>query len=344
MKAVCLVEKGAPLMAVVLDDPVAGQGQVVIRVTAAGICHSDAHYRAGTSSVSYLPIVLGHEIAGVVESVGPDVDAGVVGTRRAVHYLVGCGNCSHCRAGHEALCATVEMLGKNRNGGFAERVVVPFANALLVPDEVPDAVAAIAMCSTSTALHALRRACFRPGCTVAVFGCGGLGMSAIALARALGASRVFAVDVSGEKLKRAAELGAHALDANEQDAANAILAANGRQGVDVALEFVGRPETVDMCIRATGKGGRTAMVALADIPMPVYTYRDLIAREIDVVGVSDHTRVDLLDAMSLLRTGKLELSSAVTAQVPLDAAAVNGVLDRLESRSSDVRTVIRPGA
>lgn len=342
MKAVCLEKVGAPLAERELADPVPAHNDVVVRTTAAGICHSDAHYRAGASSVGALPLALGHEVAGVVEQVGSNVPANRVGTRVALHYLVGCGDCEMCRSGREAFCEHVEMLGKNRNGGYAERVVVPAGNAIPVPDSVDDAVAAIMMCSTSTALHALRRAGFRPGESVAVFGCGGLGMSAILLATALGAGPIFAVDISSAKLDRAASLGAHPVNPNEHDAANAIRAATGRRGVDVSLDFVGRPVTVDACIRATGVQGRAAMVALMDVPAPIYTYRDLIAREISVIGVSDHLKQDAEDALSLAADGLLHLSDMITRRVPLSAPAINQVLDGLESGTTDVRVVIEP--
>jgi propanol-preferring alcohol dehydrogenase len=340
MQAICLETVGSPLVDCEVPDPVAGSGDVVVRVSAAGICHSDAHYRAGTSRVGFVPIVLGHEVAGVVESLGEDVEAISVGTRVALHYLVGCGHCPHCAAGREAFCDKVQMLGKNRHGGFAEQVVVPASNVIPIPDVVSDEVAAIMMCSTATALHALRKARFCPGDSVAVFGCGGLGISAVHLAAALGAGPVFAVDTSRVKLDRAAAAGAHPVNPNEHDAANTILAATGRRGVDVSLEFVGRPTTVDACIRATGVQGRAAMVALMDVPAPVYIYRDLITREVELIGVSDHLRADAVAVLSLAASGSLRLSNVVTRKVPREARAINDVLDALVSGTGEQRVVV----
>lgn len=342
MKAVCLVETGAPLAATDLGLPGLGQEDVLVRVVAAGICHSDAHYRAGASPVAVTPMALGHEVAGVIEAVGALVDCDRVGERVGLHYLVGCGACVSCRAGRDAFCPRAQMLGKDRHGGYAEYVVVPSVNAITIPDEVDDDVAAVMMCSTVTALHALRRAQFRPEESVAVFGCGGLGMSAIRLAVTLGAGPVFAVDVSSAKLVAAAAAGAHPINARELDPANTIRAATQRRGVDVSLEFVGTPQTVDACIRATGVQGRAAMVAIMDVPAPIYTYRDLIAREISVLGVSDHLRQDVEDALGLAARGALQLSSVVSRRVALDAVAINAALDALEAGTSDVRVVIRP--
>ncbi len=343
MKAICLSETGAPLELRNLPMPAPSPGEIVVRVTAAGICHSDAHYRAGTASTAAPPLALGHEVAGVVEHLGDGVNPDRLGSRVALHYLVGCGECMQCRSGREMFCDQGEMLGKDRHGGFAEYVVVPAANALEIPEGVDDAVAAIMMCSTVTALHALRRARFRPGDRVAVFGCGGLGMSAIHLAQALGAAAVFGVDISTAKLNQVSEVGAHPVNARELDPANAILAATSREGVEVSLEFVGRPESVDASIRAASVHGRAAMVSLMDVPAPVYTYRDLIAREVDVVGVSDHWRQDVVDVLAMAGSHLLRLDSVVTRRVPFDAGAVNDVLDALDAGTSDVRAVMQFG-
>src|SRR5262245_41643927 len=136
-------------------DP--GPGEVRVAIRAAGICHSDAHYRSGLSPMGPLPITLGHEIAGVVERAGAGVDALAVGDRVCLHYLVSCGACAHCLAGRESFCERAAMLGHHVDGGFAEAVTVPARNAVRLPDRIPFEHGAILMCSSATALHALRR-------------------------------------------------------------------------------------------------------------------------------------------------------------------------------------------
>ena len=157
MKAIRLAEIAQPLIEAELGDPEVGDGSILVRVEAAGICRSDIHYRAGFPKLAHLPITLGHEVAGTVEAVGGSVETLAVGDRVALHYLVTCGECRHCAAGHEQFCRTQVMLGKDTDGGFAQLVVVPEANAFAVPGGVPATTAAVMMCSTATSFHALRK-------------------------------------------------------------------------------------------------------------------------------------------------------------------------------------------
>src|SRR5260221_329036 len=248
MHALRLIETTQPLQATELSDPFPGAGEIVVDVHRTGICHTDAHYRAGAGKTN-LPVTLGHEVAGVVSAVGADVTDVREGQRVALHYLVSCGECPRCKRHGEQFCPTGQMLGKERDGGYAQRILVPAVNAIPIPDEVSTDVAAIMMCSTATAYHALRLSGIQRGDSVAVLGFGGLGVSAVQLARALGASEVYAVDVVPEKL-------------------------------------------------------------------------------------------ELVELMDLARRGAIDLSGAITRTVPLEADAVNGVLDDLERGSGHLRTVI----
>src|SRR5436190_7744933 len=173
MRAVRLVELGKALADTDVPIPEIGPSEVLIRVAAAGICHSDAHYRAGISKIDRLPLTLGHEIAGRVEQIGRNVANVSAGDRVCVHYLVRCGTCEFCVRGLEQFCRSGQMIGKHRDGGYAEFVRVPGANAFLLPDEIPFEVGAIMMCSSVTALHALNKTRLNPGETVAIFGFGG---------------------------------------------------------------------------------------------------------------------------------------------------------------------------
>ena len=160
---------GSPLEEQDVEVPRVGAGEVLIRIRAAGICHSDAHYRAGVSPVAKLPLTLGHEIAGIVEQLGSAVSNFKTGDRVCVHYLVTCGTCAFCRAGNEQFCATAEMIGKHRDGGYAEFIVVPERSMFHLPDEIPFEQGAILMCSSATSWHALKKARLRAGETVAIF-------------------------------------------------------------------------------------------------------------------------------------------------------------------------------
>src|SRR5205814_8175889 len=137
MKAVQLVEIGAPLEDAEIPLPEIGPSEVLVRVAACGICHSDAHYRAGISPIDPLPVTLGHEVAGRVETVGREVHHISLKSRVYVHYLVSCGCCDFCRRGHEQFCSKGQMIGKNRDGGYAEFIKVPGRNVFVLPDEIP---------------------------------------------------------------------------------------------------------------------------------------------------------------------------------------------------------------
>ncbi|HEX6097118.1 MAG TPA: zinc-binding dehydrogenase [Thermoanaerobaculia bacterium] len=339
MQAIRLVESGQPLQLTDLPDPTPAAGEIVVDVQRAGICHTDAHYRAGTGKTN-LPITLGHEVAGVVSAVGSGVTDVREGQRVALHYLVSCGECPRCQRHGEQFCPTGEMLGKERDGGYARRIVVPAFNAIPIPDEVSSDVAAIMMCSTATAYHALRLAKIQQGDSVAVLGFGGLGVSAVQLARALGASQVFAVDVVPEKLQLAAQFGATPLDARETPVHKAILGATDGKGVDVAVEFTGNEQVAHGGLRSLSPGGRLMIVAINLRSLTFNPFTDLLVRERHIIGCSDHTRAELVELMELARTGKVDISRAVTRTVPLEAEAVNGVLDDLEKGSTHLRTVI----
>ena len=162
MESIRLTAIGSPLEKQEVEVPRVGPSDVLIRIRAAGICHSDAHYRAGVSRVTQLPLTLGHEVAGVVEDTGSAVTKFKIGDRVCVHYLVTCGECAFCRAGNEQFCPTAEMIGKHRDGGYAEFIAVPERSVFSLPDEVPFEQGAILMCSSATSLHALRKARLRP--------------------------------------------------------------------------------------------------------------------------------------------------------------------------------------
>lgn len=342
MKAVRLVKPGQPLERQDVAVPTSGPRDVLVRVRAAGICHSDAHYRAGVSVAEPLPLTLGHEVAGLVEKVGREVATVQPGDRVCLHYLATCGDCDWCRAGNEQFCRAAQMIGKHRDGGFAEFILMPARSVFRLPDEIPFAAGAILMCSSATSFHALRQARMQPGDNVAVFGAGGLGASAIQLARALGASTVLAVDINPRKLELAARLGAVGIDARGPNPADVIREVTGGHGVNVALELVGLPQTMQQAVQSLAIKGRAALVGITQKSFPVSPYFELINREAEIIGVSDHLASELPELLALARTGELDLTNVVTRSVPLEAPAINEVLDGLEQFGDEVRVVVVP--
>lgn len=342
MKAIQITRLGAPLEARDVPTPSPASREVLVAIQAAGMCHSDAHYRAGTSPVAHLPLTPGHEIAGTIAGVGADVDDLAVGQRVAVHYLVTCGRCTECGRGREQFCARAQMVGKHRDGGYAEYVVVPARNAIPIPDGLDFANAAIMMCSTATAFHALRKSRMQAGDSVAVFGAGGLGLSAVQLARACGASRVFAVDIDAGKRARAERYGAESIDPAEASADRQILDASAGRGVDVAVEFTGLAPVQRQAVAVLGVQGRAALAGIGTDPFALHGYPDVINREIEVIGVSDHLRAELVALMALAARGALELDGIIEDRIPLDAAEINRHLDALAAFHGRARTVITP--
>lgn len=345
MKAVRLTAVGRPLEMQEIARPAVGPLDVLVQVRAAGICHSDAHYRAGVSPVHPLPMTLGHEVSGVVAQVGELVTGWQPGDRVCLHYLATCGRCEYCHRGAEQFCPVGQMLGKQRDGGYAEYIVAPARSLFPLPDAIPFEQGAVMMCSSATALHALRKGRLAAGESVALFGVGGLGMSAIQLARALGALHIFAVDLDAGRLALAERLGAIPVKAQRTaspSVADEIRRLNRGRGVDVALDFVSLPATLRPAIASLAPFGRVVAVGLGDQPVPIYPYQELINREAEIIGCSDHLASEIPLLTELVRRGSLDLTPVVTELIPLEAAAINATLDRLERYGAGgVRTVIR---
>lgn len=342
MKAVRLVEIGRALQMQELPIPAVGAKDVLVRIKAAGICHSDVHYRAGTSPVGPLPQTLGHEIAGIVEDVGSEVANVAIGDRVCLHYLLTCGQCYYCRTGNEQFCVEGKMLGKHCDGGYAEFIAVPERNAVSLPDAVSFEQGAALMCSSSTSFHALRKARLQPGETVAIFGAGGLGMSAIQLARAFGALAVYAVDINEAKLGQAQAFGAVPIDASQRDPVAELRRLTGGRGVDVTLEVIGLKRTMEQAVQSLAILGRAVMVGIADESFAIDSYSELLGKEAEVIGSADHLLSELPVLVEFVRQGRLDLSQVVARTVPLEASAINQAMDGLAQFGGEVRTVITP--
>src|ERR1043166_7520492 len=344
MKAVRLVEVGKPLEGVDVSIPEIGSSDVLLRVMAAGICHSDAHYRGGISKIDHLPLTLGHEIAGYVEQVGRDAPNVLPRDRVCVHYLVHCGTCEFCVRGLEQFCRSGQMIGKHRDGGYAEFIKVPARNAFTLPDEISFEIGAVMMCSSATALHALKKARLKPGESLAIFGFGGLGFSALQLARVFECGDVCVVDINPAKLRSAARMGAIAIDAKAADPVEQIKERTDGRGVDVALEVLGSAKTMRQALLCLGPLGRAAIVGLTAESMSIYPYTELINKAAEIIGVSDHLAAELPALIEFARSGKLRFPPEAMQVVDLDAAQINAALDALQDSIDHVRTVIVPSS
>ncbi len=363
--AAVLVEPGRPLEIgqIELDEP--RTGEVLVRVEAAGVCHSDYHYLNGDLRCP-LPAVLGHEGAGVVEAVGPGVEHVAPGDAVSLLWRPRCGECRPCLSGHSERCvlgrveATTGGLldGTSRlsfKGApayhflgvscFAERCVVPERSVVPIPDGVPFAVAAIAGCAVITGVGAVLNALGDvTGRGIAVFGAGGVGCSAVMAAAAAGAFPVIAVDKSEQALGLATALGAtHTVLAG--DDADAAIRRVCPDGADAAVEAVGRPETMRAAFSALRPGGTLVAVGLAALgehfSLPT---NELVQQEKRVVGSlygSASPPLELPRVFSLYRSGRMPLEKLLGATHSL--SAVNEAYADLLAGAPG-RAVIVPGS
>ncbi len=342
MKAIRFIGPKQPLEMHEVPIPEIGGRDILVKVKAAGICHSDAHYRAGISPVRPIPLTLGHEVAGIVEKIGAHVTNVKVGERVCLHYNLTCGDCYHCSTGNDQFCEKVLMLGHYTNGGYAEYISVPARNAIHLPDEIPFEQGATLMCASATAFHALKKSRIKAGERVAIFGAGGLGQSAVQLAKAFGALEVYAVDINEEKLNLAKEYGAIPVNGKVANAVEEIKRLTNGKGVDVAIEMIGLQQTMKQAIQVAGVMARVVIVGLSNKPIEIDTYNELLGNEVELIGSNDHHLQELPLLVEMARKKILDTSRIVTKTVPLDAEEVNEVLDNLEKFGGDVRTVIVP--
>ncbi|HEY8216991.1 MAG TPA: Zn-dependent alcohol dehydrogenase [Acidimicrobiia bacterium] len=354
-------DEGAHLEDVDVLDPQANE--VVVRVAASGVCASDLHVLHGRSPVASLPMVLGHEGAGVVERVGPDVRGLAVGDHVVLALYGPCGECASCRAGNPVHCdgaARVQAIfgraadgtTRLRQGGeavhpmvgvgsLAEHAIVREAQAVKIDDDIPLDLACLAGCGVTTGIGAvLNIAEVPPGASVAVVGCGGVGLNVLQGARLSGATTIIGIDANADKLPLATRFGAtHTVDAAATDMASAV-----REivvgGVDYAFEVVGDPDLVAATFELTRPGGTCVMVGS---PPPGSTIpidgRSLFSerRLLGCTGGSNVPARDIPRIMRLWRAGSIDLDGLVSQRLPLDA--FKDAFDALE-RGTVARSVI----
>jgi S-(hydroxymethyl)glutathione dehydrogenase/alcohol dehydrogenase len=326
---------------VTVDPP--GEGEVLVRIAAAGICHSDLHLAEGHLGKRRFPTVLGHEGAGVVEAVGAGVSGVAPGDRVSLCFLSACGECRACRRGRPNLCepgSRASVAGTRADGSarahaadgaalqqflgigcFAERCVVPAAAAIRVPAELPLWQAALVGCALVTGFGAVRNAArVGEGESVCVVGCGGVGLQVVLASRLAGADPIVAVDLGAEKLELARERGAtHAVTAGE-DAAKQVRQLTGG-GVDHAFEVVGRPESIRLAWDALRPGGTAVVVGLAPVgveaAVPALDFLSEKSLRGSFYG-SGNPAAEIAELAGLAVTGALEIGESVSAFTDLD--------------------------
>ena len=331
-----------PLSLLEVPAPSCPPDGVVLHVAATGVCRSDWHAWKGHDPVA-LPHVPGHEFAGTIAAAGPQVTRWEVGARVTAPFVLGCGVCEFCRAGDAQVCPDQEQPGFTLPGSFADQVAVPRADANLVriPDSVEMVAAAALGCRFATAFRALTaHGRIEPDQWVAVHGCGGVGLSSVMIAVALGAS-VVAVDVSPAALALAAELGAVAtVNAHDRLDTAAAVAEFTDGGAHVSIDAIGRPETAAASIRSLRRRGRHVQVGLllganASTPLPM----DLvISRELEIYGSHGMAAREYPAMLAAVADGRLHPEQLIGRVVEL--AEATGVLTAMDRRTDPGLTVV----
>ncbi|MFF3014348.1 zinc-dependent alcohol dehydrogenase family protein [Streptomyces sp. NPDC057939] len=327
MRAVVFERYGESAGVREVPDPVPAPGGVVVRVEATGLCRSDWHGWMGHDPDIVLPHVPGHELAGVVEAVGPAVTAWRPGDRVTVPFVCACGSCADCAAGHHQVCARQTQPGFTHWGSFAEYVALDHAdvNLVAVPEEVSFATAAGLGCRFATAFRAVTaRGRAAPGEWVAVHGCGGVGLSAVMIAAAAGA-RVIAVDTAPGALELARAFGAAACvnpaDTGPGGTAEAVRELSGG-GAHLSLDALGSPATAAASVAGLRRRGRHVQVGLlpAAAGPAVLPMDRVIGWELEVLGSHGMAAHAYPPMLELVRSGTLRPDLLVTSLIGLEAA------------------------
>jgi (R,R)-butanediol dehydrogenase/meso-butanediol dehydrogenase/diacetyl reductase len=330
------------------EPPAPGKGEVKIKVYQTGICGSDLHeYDAGpifipTEDLHPLtgrkaPLILGHEFSGEVVEVGEGVANVAVGDRVAPDAAQHCCECYMCKVNRYSLCEKLAFTGLMTDGSFAEYVNVPAYTCYKLLPEISNEAGALVE-PLAVGIHAIRQGKVLQGDTVAVVGAGTIGLVTIQAARAAGASKVFAIELSKDRKAKAEGLGAIVLDPTETDVAAEIQDQTEGQGVDVAIECIGKAATVNTGIQCAKRGGKIVVVGIFEKPGEI-NYNDLVFQEKELIGsLAYYGEFD--SAIALLADGRIKAEPLITGKIKLDDIVENGFEELLENRESNIKILV----
>jgi len=349
MKAARITSPQQPLEVMDIETPKPKDVEVVVKVKATGVCHSDLHLWEGgydtgdgfmkvTDRGVKFPVTPGHEIVGTVSEVGGAVQGISVGDNVLVYPWIGCGICSACRVGNDNICDTPRSLGVFQNGGYAEYVLVPHFKFLAKIDGIDLDAATSLACSGLTAYTAIKKSNANSQHNMVIFGAGGLGLMGVQIARAITNANIICVDIDDAKLTLAKELGADsAVNSKDPDAAQKIISLCNGKGADCVIDFVNAPPTVKMGLTVLRKRGNMILVGLfgGSIDLSLVT---IPLKAITIQGAYTGNYNDMLELIGLAKRGVI--NPTISKRYSLSDA--NTALEDLKARKIIGRAVINP--
>ena len=338
MQAIVKEERAPGLTVKSVPKPTPGPGEVLIAVRHAGVCGTDLHiadWDPWAQGRIKPPIVVGHEFAGEIESCGDGVTELQAGQLVTAEGHIVCGHCLQCRTGNSHICKNTRIIGVDRDGAFAEYIVMPATNVLTL-DGIPTEVGAI-MDPMGNAFHTVLTAEI-PGSTVFVVGCGPIGCFAVGVARAAGATKVLASDVNPKRLALAAKMGAHVtINAAKDDVVKTVLSETAGEGADVVCEMSGVPSALHQAFAAVSLGGRVQLLGIPKNDIPINFADEIIFKGITVYGVIGRKMYLTWHQMRrYLSAGQFDPRPVITHKFPL--ARIDDALAAI--RSGDAGKVI----
>ena len=342
MKAARFYKVGDPLKIDLIHIPELGRDEVLVDIKACGICGSDIHIvYEGVTPTAYSPITLGHEPSGVIAALGQEVEGWKVGERVTINPFLTCGKCINCLSGNSQICLSRRVIGIHTEGGLAEFLKIPAENLVHLPENIPFDQGGIVVDAVATPFHAItNRGALKVGEKVAIFGCGGLGIHGVQIAKVCGASLVIAVDTIDSALERAKKVGAdEVINPRKEPTIQKIKEMTGGMGVDLALEFIGLRETIEQAVKCIRTGGRVVVVGLGPENISLLPPTTFVRTELSLLGSYGSTTLEIQNVVDLVANGKLNLSDSITERFPLEE--VNKGLDHLHRKiGNPIRIVI----
>ena len=349
MKAAQITEPNKPLKISEIDTPTPTGKQVLVKVKAVGVCHSDLHLWEGgydtgdgfmkvTDRGVKFPVIPGHEVVGTIAEIGDSVEGVKVGDDVLVYPWIGCGNCPTCEKGDTNLCEAPQSLGVFQDGGYAEYLLIPDYKFLAKISGIDLEGAASLACSGLTAYTAVKKAISNSPENILIVGAGGLGLMGVQIAKALSSAKIICADLTDEKLQKAKEMGAdHIVNTKDSMASKNIMSICSEKGVDSIIDFVNAPSTVKLDLSIIRKRGNIVLVGLfggaVDLPLV-----SIPLKAITIQGAYTGNYNDMIELLDLAKRGVIK--PIVSKRYSLDE--VNTALEDLKNRKVIGRSVINP--